>query len=118
MRPRCKKVCCSSDEYVVDLYDLRLSTKEIGEMCGTSDVHIAMRLNSLGVRMRSRRDYSYERSNKGGRKRRSKLWGISEEDLFETPMEVLMERYGASVSQVSKVRRLRKSERAGKEAVS
>jgi hypothetical protein len=93
-RSRCNQACCrgeGADQFLISHYTMGYSTGQIGKMCGTSGTHIAMRLRALGIQMRSSKDYI----KKGGRKKKkSSLWELSDKDLFETPMSVLMERFG------------------------
>jgi hypothetical protein len=110
-RNKCSQACCrgkGADQFLISYYTMGYTTKEIGKMCRTSDTHIAGRLKALGVQMRRSKDYPERRK---GRNRESPLWKLSEKDLFETPMSVLMERYGASASSVGRIRRRRRSER-------
>lgn len=104
----CNELCCSEfgDEILTQLYTKRLSIYKIAELCRCSHTHIWNRLNQIGVKLRSKTDYP----SKGRTKKRSKLWKLTDKELFETEISTLMERYGMNRGAVTVYRYRRRHE--------
>ena len=104
-RPQCKKLCCTSNIFIVQRYiDFKESANEIAKILGVSPPHISQRLKQLGVKMRRRIDYP----SSGRGVRRSPLWKLSDEELFGQPMGLLMKTYGVGKGVVYDIRKKRR----------
>lgn len=114
-RPSCNKICCQEDgEDVLTLAYTKhgMSVREIAQLLEVSDAHINKRLHFFGIITKTRGRYL----GKSGRPRRSKLWGLSDQELFKTPVDELAYKYQMSHSGVEYARRKRRKKEVSKEA--
>lgn len=102
----CHELCCSEfgDEIITSLYTKGLSCYKIADLCRCSHQHIWVRLRSIGVKVRDIRDYP----SKGKTYKTSRLWKLSDHELFDTPVDVLMERYVMTRTAVKEHKRKRR----------
>lgn len=116
-RYRCRMMCCNHDrrgELLNDLYNIKkMSSFDIGRMLNVSNVHILTAMKSLGMKRRSRSEGIKEHWQKHPVKSKNKLKGISDEELFLTPIGELSKKYLVS-SWTIKMNRGRKEDAACK----
>lgn len=107
-RPKCQKICCTQPQQIEEMYSTGKSSDEIGKELGVSDTHIVQQLRKMSVVMKTRWFYNSTPNRKGRGKRTNPLWELSDEDLFHTPADILVERMGVRKHSVFRIRWRRK----------
>lgn len=111
----CKEPCCQEcgHEVLKQLYfEKGMSCYRIAALFEVSHTHIHQKLLLMvredpTLKMRGPQDYP----SRGRSPKLSKIWNLTDKELFDTPLDELMERYCMSKSAVSQHKQRRRKEK-------